>query len=107
MATLHKNTFTNYSTSGTKVILADPNSTGVYSAIVFERLVINGGTAGAIKLYESANSEVTDVEDTVIADIDPASGVPVSLEYGLVVKGNLLLVLGANTDVTVVYHRIP
>jgi len=102
------NLYAHYSTSGTKVIEVDPNASGVFSNIVLERIVVNGGTAGAIAVWESADSSVQATgTDTMIADIDPATGVPISLDFNLVLHGNLILVLAANTDITVVFRRTP
>ena len=101
-------TFVHLSTSGTHVVEADPDSLGIYRGIRLVRLVVNGGTAGAIALWESNDSDVDATgTDTMIADVDPQSGVPIVLDYDLYLKGNLLVVLAANTDVTVVLDRLP
>ncbi len=102
-----QNLFAHYTASGTNAIEADADGRDLAHCIFLVRVIVNGGTAGAITLAESANALYTDADDTEIAIITPASGVPVVLEYGVHVHDTLIVKLAANTDVTVVYQRTP
>jgi hypothetical protein len=108
---MEKNSFAHYTDAGTNAIEADADGRGTASAIFLVRVVINGGTAGAITLAQSASALYTDSEDTEIGIVTPQAGggtaIPVVIEYGVHVADTLIVKLAANTDVTVVYRRMP
>lgn len=102
-----RNTFQNFKTAATHAIEPNGDSRGVYSALILKRITINNGQAGTITLVQSDDTS-SDGDDTRIGAITvPSSQPPVSIDFDIVVNGNLLLTLSAATDITVVYELIP
>lgn len=97
--------FSHFATAGEHPIVADADARGLANCIYLVRIVINGGSTGTITLSEAANPT------SAIAVITPeaSGGVPFprTLEYGIHVEDTLMVLLGANTDITVVYQRLP